>query len=96
MVIETMTFRLLPARDEAAFLIADKAVQTEFAYHQRGLVRRTTARGAAGTWIVIDVWHSSADADSCAARWHDDPTAAKFMALVDGGSVQVERYTALD
>jgi hypothetical protein len=95
-VIETMRFRLLASADEASFLAADKSVQTEFAYRQPGLVRRTSARGAEGTWIVIDLWHSPADADACAARWDGDPTAARFMALVDGDSVRVERYTALD
>ena len=42
-VIETMTFRLAPGADEQAFLDADRRVQTDFAYRQPGLMRRTTA-----------------------------------------------------
>jgi hypothetical protein len=64
-VIEIMRFRLPPGADEAAFLAADRRVQEEFAYHQPGLLRRTTARGQDGGWIVIDLWRSAADADAC-------------------------------
>ncbi len=95
-VIETMTFRLAPTTSEVDFLAADRRVQTEFAYQQPGLVRRTTARGAQGDWVVVDVWRSEADADACAGRWDDDPVAAGFMALVDAATVRTDRYTTLD
>ena len=90
-----MRFRLLPGGDEAAFLTADRRVQEEFGYQQPGLLRRTTARGADGGWIVIDLWRSAADADACDARWQQDPVAQGFMALVDRSSVTVERFTPL-
>jgi hypothetical protein len=95
-VIETMTFRLAAATDEAAFLAADARVQTEFAYHQTGLARRTTARGRDGDWIVVDLWGSDADADACAGRWDADAAAQAFMALVDRDSVRTRRYATLD
>jgi hypothetical protein len=98
-VIETMTFRLVHGADVAAFLNADKRLQSEFAYQQPGLVRRTTACGegsSAGEWIVIDLWQSAEAADDAAARWDDDETAMAFMALVDPSSVRVRRYTDLD
>lgn len=95
-VIETMTFRLAEGADEQAFLEADARVQTEFAYRQPGLLRRTTARNPSGEWIVIDLWGSDGDADACAARWEEDPVAQRFMALVDRTSVRVARYTPLD
>jgi hypothetical protein len=71
-------------------------VQAEFAYQQPGLLRRTTARGHDGDWIVIDVWRSGTDADACDERWGRDPVAAAFMALVDESSVRTERYATLD
>ena len=49
-VIETMTFRLRLGVDEAEFLGVDKRLQSEFAYQQPGLVRRTTARSDDGAW----------------------------------------------
>ena len=98
-VIETMTFRLVDGTDDQAFLAVDKRLQSDFAYQQPGLVRRTTARGQSdrvGEWIVIDLWHSADDADAAAARWDDDPAAREFMALVDAGTVEIRRYSDLD
>ena len=95
-VIEIMRFRLAPDAGEAAFLAADRRVQREFAYQQPGLMRRTTARGQDGGWIVIDLWRSPADADACDARWDHDPAPQGFMALLDRSSVTVERYQELD
>jgi hypothetical protein len=94
-VIEIMRFRLPPGADEAAFVEADRRVQQEFAYQQPGLLRRTTARGADGAWIVIDLWRSAGDADACDARWDHDRVVQEFMALLDGPSVTVERYLSL-
>lgn len=95
-VIEIMRFRLAPGCDEAKFIAADHRLQQEFAYQQPGLLRRTTARGADGDWVVIDLWRSAADADACAARWDSDPVVAAFMAVVDASSVTSERFQQLD
>ena len=95
-MIELMAFELRPGVDDATFMAADRRVQTEFAYHQPGLVRRTTAHNDAGHWIVLDLWRSEADADACAARWEVDPIPAAFMALVDERSVRSQRYQTLD
>ena len=97
-VIETMTFRLQDGVDEAEFLAADTSLQSDFAYQQPGLVRRTTARGVgdrAGEWIVVDLWATDSDADACAMRWDHDPTAQAFMSFVDRSSVDVRRYADL-
>jgi hypothetical protein len=95
-VIETMTFRLRTGADEDEFLLIDKRLQSEFAYQQPGLVRRTTAHGDGGAWIVIDVWATAADADAMSARWDTDALAAEFMSHVDADTVDVRRYTTLD
>jgi hypothetical protein len=95
-MIEIMTFRLAPGAAEDAFRAADRLVQTDFAYRQPGLLRRTTARADDGSWIVIDLWRSAADADATDARWDADPVTAAFMALLDGASVRTERYATLD
>ena len=95
-MIEIMRFRLAASVPEEDFLMADRAVQEDFAYHQPGLMRRTTARDGDGNWIVIDVWRSEADADECAARWDDDPIVQRFMSLVDGSTTTSERYMQLD
>ena len=99
MVIETMTFRLVDGADEAAFLAVDKRLQSDFAYQQVGIVRRTTARGVgdrAGEWIVIDIWGDTEFADACAASWDDDPLAQELMSFVDRGTLEVRRYVDID
>ena len=95
-VIEILRFRLGAGVDEAGFLAADRRVQQEFAYHQPGLLRRTTARGDDGGWIVIDLWRSAADADACDVRWEHDEVTQAFMGLLDRSSVRTERYQELD
>ncbi|MGH9030389.1 MAG: hypothetical protein ACRDV4_12345, partial [Acidimicrobiales bacterium] len=89
-MIEIMRFRLASGVRESDFLQGDREVQESFAYRQPGLLRRTTARGAEGTWVVIDLWRSIADCDACALRWEEDPVPRRFMTLVDHGSVSTE------
>jgi hypothetical protein len=95
-MIEIMSFHLAAGADEEAFLAADRLVQSDFAYHQPGLLRRTTARGADGSWIVIDLWRSEGDADTTAARWGADAPTSTFMSFIDPATVRTERYTTLD
>lgn len=96
MLIEVLTFCLADGVDEDAFLEADRRMQTEFAYAQPGLVRRTTARGADDDWLVLTLWGSSEDADGAAARAEEDDVARAFADLIEETSVQVHRYAALD
>ena len=95
-MIEILRFKLVPGVDEADFLAADKRLQAEFAYQQPGLLRRTTARGAEGEWVVIDLWRTWADADRCDERWGGDEVSAHFQTLVDRSTMQVHRYNELD
>ncbi len=95
-MIETLEFRLREGADEEAFLACDKRLQTEFAYQQPGLLRRTTARGADGRWIVIDLWASGEAADACDARWETDPLACQFMDYIDRTTVRTSRWLELD
>ncbi len=95
-MIEILQFRLANDTSEADFLAADRRVQTEFAYHQPGLLRRTTARGDDGAWIVIDVWATPADADACDSSWDHHPVAVAFMAMLDRATVRTARFTTLD
>jgi hypothetical protein len=95
-MIEIMHFRLTAGTDEAAFRTADRKVQTEFAYRQSGLLRRTTARSHDGEWIVIDLWRTEQEADACADAWDLDVVTAEFMSFVDTATVGSERYDTLD
>ncbi len=96
MVVETPRFRLAAGVDESVFRAADERVQTEFAYQQPGLLRRTTARGRDGWWAVIDLWNRDADADRAGERWGQDAVTEAFTRLVDGASLTSERFETLD
>jgi hypothetical protein len=94
--IEIMTFRLRAESSEADFLAADRRVQVEFAYHQPGMVRRTTARNPDGTWVVIDLWASATDAANYVDGWNRDPAPRAFTALIDEATVETRSYETLD
>jgi heme-degrading monooxygenase HmoA len=95
-VIEVVTFRLAPGVDAHTFVRADAALQAEFAYRQHGLLRRTTARGTGGEWLVVSVWESDADADASADAATGDPDATRFSSFLDGPSLTTRRYETLD
>jgi heme-degrading monooxygenase HmoA len=96
MLIETATFHLTGDADESAFLAADKRVQIEFLTSQPGFLRRTTARGHDREWLVVVLWNSENDADSCLSRSEDHPATTAFTGLVDGSTLRTNRYETLD
>jgi hypothetical protein len=95
-VIEIVNFRLAPGADEEGFKLADRTVQTGFAYRQAGLLRRTTARGTDGGWVVITLWWNDEDADTSDRRWRDDEDAGTFMSFIDAATLRKGRFTTLD
>jgi len=96
MVIEIETFRLADGADEEAFLDADELVHQEFANLEPGFIRRTTARGDDGAWIVITLWTSSDAADKSAQRAEGVAAGRAFRRLLDQASLEVARYETLD
>jgi hypothetical protein len=95
-VIETHTFRLAEGADMAEFLDADRQVQTELMLRKPTFLRRTTARGAEGDWLVVAIWGSARDADIARAQLDDDPATAALMAFVDRPTFTTRRYETLD
>jgi hypothetical protein len=95
-VIETHTFRLVDASDPDGFVQADRRVQTELMLRKPTFLRRTTARGGDGEWIVVLLWASEDDADTSNHRFADDQATAAFMAYVDSSTLITRRYQTLD
>ncbi len=87
-----MTFRLAPGIDEQAFRAVDERVQVEVAYHQPGFLRRSLGRHTDGRWLVLTVWATSDDAATGRAALDASPLGAEFLALLEPGSVVVERF----
>lgn len=94
MIIEHHTFRLAHGITEDEFLERDRRVQTEFSMFQYGFVRRTTARGADGEWLVESMWWFAENAE--AAYTSDDPAVVALRATIDRPSESVRRYETLD
>jgi len=87
-LVEVLTFRLVAGADEEAFLAADKRVQAAVSSLE-GFVRRTTARGADGEWLVLSFWWGAFYADAA-------PADQGFDVLIDPSSVDRRRYETLD
>jgi hypothetical protein len=92
-VVEVCAFTVVA--DENAVRAADARLQTEFAYQQPGLLRRTTARGEEGQWCVITLWQTVDDAVKGSAAAATDEVAVEFWSLVDTDSVRMQRFTLL-
>jgi len=95
-VIEVVTFRLASHVEPDEFLVADKQAATEFHYLQRGLLRRTTARGVDGQWLVVTLWASARDAEASAVAGRADPIVSLLTSLMDPTSVATTRYDTLE
>jgi hypothetical protein len=95
-VVDIVTFRLAPGVDEEDFLDVDRRAQTEVFYSQRGMLRRTTARGPDGDWLVLTLWGSGADADASVEACRDDATVSRWLASLDPASIATRRYQTLD
>lgn len=96
MFIVIWTFHLKDGVGEDEFLAANERMQTEFVYQQPGFVRRTTARGVDGEWLVIGVWGSEHEAVVAGKRAQQDDVARTANAMVDPASVAVKRFETLD
>ena len=62
MIVEVLTFRLAEGEEEG-FDAGDRRFTEEVAYQQRGILRRTTARGADGEWCVVTFWDDGCEVD---------------------------------
>jgi hypothetical protein len=90
-VIETQTFRLREGVSEEDFLAADKLMQEEFAYQQYGILRRTTARGLDGRWIVVTLWYELDNARAAADKL--SPVKYTFLDLIE--QIETAHYETL-
>lgn len=95
-MIEVQTFRLAVDTDAGSFLAADQRVQQEMVPNEPGFVRRTTARGNDGEWVVILLWDSETDANVAAQRGAGHPVSIAFADCIDTDSLRTHRYETLD
>jgi hypothetical protein len=89
LIIDIATFRLAPGVDDAAFLDVDARVQAELMRGERAFVRRTTARGEDGTWLVLTFWWTEPSEQAGLA-------GQELQQLVEGASLRRETYVSID
>ena len=94
MIIEHHTFRLADGVSDEVFLDADRRVQTEFAPFRAGFIRRTTARGSDGEWLVETLWGTPDDAE--AAVRAGDPVLQSLLDCIDPATASVRHWSTLD
>lgn len=93
MLIENATFRLMEGISPDEFLAIDARFQEDFAYQQKGLLRRTTARSDDGTWLVVNLWDSQESADAPKDMAHCAQVVEEMHRYIDFSTHKVERFT---
>jgi hypothetical protein len=87
-IIEVRTFRPRAGVEEAELRAVEADVHAA-AMHCDGMVRRTTAIGEDGEWLVLQLWSNAAAAAAGGA------VGSALEALAEPGSVAVRRYEDL-
>ena len=95
MIIEVLTFRPKPDVTEDELRAAEGRVYEEFAMQQPGIIRRTTAIGEDGEWLVLQLWGDAATADAADRAAADHPAVAALHRLADPDSLTRRRYQDL-
>lgn len=95
MLIENATFRLVDGISDTEFLAIDARFQEDFAYQQKGFLRRTTARSDDGTWLVMNLWDSRESADAPKNTDHCGDVIEQMHRCIDFSTHKVERFSDL-
>lgn len=93
--MELLTFRPRPGTTEDELRAAEARVYADFAMHQYGIVRRTTARSDDGEWLVVQLWYDLASAEAAEQAAATHPATAALHALADPASLRTRRYEDL-
>jgi hypothetical protein len=94
-VIEVAKFRLNDSTSVDDFVAINAKYQTDFAYQQVGLRRRTVAPGLGGAWLSITVWSSKSDVHRASEAAAVSTVAQEFGACVEPSSKTVEYFKEL-
>lgn len=93
-VVEIITLRLRDGVTDSQFLAANQRVESEHVVGQPGFLSRQTARADNGEWLVLVHWTSISAAEASMASFASAPATQGFMAVIDGSSLIMKRYTS--
>jgi GH15 family glucan-1,4-alpha-glucosidase len=94
-MIEVVRFQLKGGRDVDEFLATNERYQHDFAYQQKGLVRRTVARGRDGAWLSLTLWRSRGHAESARSAAVESAVAVEFIDFLETSASTTEYFEEL-
>jgi hypothetical protein len=94
-VIEVARFRLNDATSVDDFMAINARYQTDFAYQQVGLRRRTVAPGLDGAWLSLTFWGSKSDVHRADEEAVHSLVAQEFESCIEPSSKTVEYFKEL-
>lgn len=95
MIVVVTRFRLAEGTTEEAFLAADEAAHKEFANFQPGIVRRTTAKGEDGWWLIELIWWSREAQEAADVAAAAAPQTQALRACVDTRTAERHVYETI-
>ena len=90
--VEVIYFRMREGADEQEFIREDERVGRVYTPYQPGFVSRESAKNDQGDWVVIVHWDNAENAEASMEKFPDDPTAQRFIALMDSDTFSMTRY----
>jgi hypothetical protein len=81
--------------DEEEFIREDARVGHEYTPYQPGFISRESAKNDEGDWVVIVHWESAEDAEASMEKFPNDPTAQRFISLMDSDTFTMTRYETI-
>jgi hypothetical protein len=91
-VIEIVTAKLKSDVAVAQMEAVDHEIGMSLIAKRRGFLSRESASGDDHSWLAIVRWRSAADADASMESFSLAPIAAKFMALIEPGTLVMKRF----
>jgi hypothetical protein len=90
--VEVIHFRMQEGADEEEFIREDERVGREYTPYQPGFISRESAKNDEGDWVVIVHWESAEDAEASMQKFPNDPTAQRFIAMMDSDTFSMKRF----
>lgn len=90
--VEVIHFNIAAGADEAEFIREDARVGNEYTPAQPGFISRESAKNEQGEWTVIVHWEDAASAEASMDLFPNDPSAQRFLELMDSSTFKMIRY----
>jgi ribosome maturation factor RimP len=91
-VIEIVTSKLKNDVTVEKMEEVDREIAENLISRRPGFLSRESAPGSDRSWVAIVHWRSADDADASMESFATAPIAAKFLELIEPGSLVMKRY----